>query len=129
MKHIRTIVVDDEPAARARLGRLLAQDPEIEMVGECRNGSEAVEAVLKHRPDLVYLDVEMPQMNGFEVVTRLGKARMPFVVFVTAHDQYALKAFDVNAVDYLLKPFDGERFRSGRFQVLQHRKNLGSRRF
>ncbi len=112
MKHIRTIVVDDEPAARARIGRLLHQDPEIDMVGECRNGTEAVDAVQKLRPDLIYLDVEMPQMNGFEVVTRLGKGRIPFVVFVTAHNQYALKAFDVNAVDYLLKPYDDDRFHS-----------------
>jgi len=120
MKHIRTIVVDDEPAARARIGRLLNQDPEIDMVGECRNGTEAVDAVQKLRPDLIYLDVEMPQMNGFEVVTRLGKGRIPFVVFVTAHNQYALKAFDVNAVDYLLKPYDDDRFHSSLAKAKRH---------
>jgi two-component system, LytTR family, response regulator len=120
MKHIRTIVVDDEPAARSRLVRLLGQDPEIEVLGECRNGTEAVEAITKHKPDLVFLDVEMPQMNGFEVVTRVGKAHMPFVVFVTAHDQYALKAFDVNAVDYLLKPYDDERFQSSLEKAKKH---------
>jgi len=102
--------VDDEPAARTRIARLLTQDPEIELIAECRNGNEAIEAVAKHRPDLMFLDVQMPQVNGFEVVARIGVERMPFVVFVTAHDQYALKAFDVNAVDYLLKPYDDERF-------------------
>ena len=120
MKHIRTIVVDDEPAARARLARLLAQDPEIEVVAECRNGQEALECVQKHRPDLMFLDVEMPTMNGFEVVTRLGRERLPFIVFVTAHDQYALKAFDVNAVDYLLKPYDDERFHASLEKAKRH---------
>jgi two-component system LytT family response regulator len=106
MRTIRTIVVDDEPAARSRIARLLGQDPEMEVISECRNGNEAIEAVRKHRPDLMFLDVQMPQMNGFDVVSGVGRERMPFVVFVTAHDRYALKAFDVEAVDYLLKPFD-----------------------
>ena len=110
MKHIRTLIADDEPAARNRLARLVAQDPELELVAECRNGAEAVEAVLKHKPDLLFLDIQMPQVNGFEVVEKLGPGRVPFIVFVTAHDQYALKAFDVNAVDYLLKPYDDDRF-------------------
>lgn len=120
MKHIRTLIVDDEPAARARLGRLLAQDAEIELIGECRNGLEAVESISKHKPDLVFLDVEMPQMNGFEVMARVGKSFAPFVVFVTAHDQYALKAFDVNAVDYLLKPYDDERFHASLSKAKRH---------
>jgi two-component system, LytTR family, response regulator len=110
MKHIRAIIVDDEPAARARLVRLLAQDAELELVAECRNGTEAIDAVQKHRPDLMFLDVQMPQISGFDVVRRIPAERLPFVVFVTAHDQYALKAFDVNAVDYLLKPYDDDRF-------------------
>ncbi len=113
MKHIRTLIVDDEPAARARIARLLAQDPAIDLLGECRNGPEALECVRKHRPDLLFLDVQMPGMNGFEVMEHLhrdpGNGPVPFVVFVTAHGQYALKAFDVNAVDYLLKPFDDDR--------------------
>ena len=112
MKHIRTIIVDDEPAARTRIARLLSQDPEVELVTECRNGQEAVEAVNKHRPDLLFMDMQMPQMNGLEAVQRIQNDRMPFVVFVTAHDQYALQAFDVNAVDYLLKPYDDDRFHS-----------------
>lgn len=114
MKHIRTIIVDDEPAARSRIARLLGQDPEIEVIDECRNGHEATEAVHKLRPDLMFLDVQMPGMDGFQVMDNLkplrGSGLMPFVVFVTAHDQYALKAFNVNAVDYLLKPYDDERF-------------------
>ncbi len=110
MKAIRTIIADDEPAARDRIARLLAREPEIDLVAQCRNGAETVDAVLKHRPDLVFLDIQMPQVSGFDVLDRLGPERMPFVVFVTAHDQYALKAFNVNAVDYLLKPYDDERF-------------------
>jgi two-component system LytT family response regulator len=116
MKHLRTLIADDEPAARARLARLLTQDPEIEVVAECRNGQEVIEAVTKHRPDLLFLDVQMPQINGFDVLQHLShnvpRERLPFVVFVTAHDQYALKAFDVNAVDFLLKPYDDERFQA-----------------
>ncbi|MDX9750861.1 MAG: LytTR family DNA-binding domain-containing protein [Flavobacteriales bacterium] len=110
MKPIRAIIVDDEPAARNRLMRLLEQDAETELVAECRNGAEALDAVRKHRPDLMFLDVQMPQLNGFDVVARIPGDRMPFVVFVTAHDRYALRAFDVNAVDYLLKPYDDDRF-------------------
>jgi two-component system, LytTR family, response regulator len=110
MKRIRTIIVDDEPVARERLAELAAQDTALEVVTECRNGTEAVQAILKYKPDLVMLDVQMPQMNGFEVVRRIGAARMPFTIFITAHDQYALEAFEVNAVDYLLKPYDDTRF-------------------
>lgn len=110
MKRIRTLIVDDEPDARERLVELAAQDATLDVVAECRNGGEAVQAILKHKPDLVLLDVQMPQMSGFEVVRRIGPARMPVTVFVTAYDSYALQAFEVNAVDYLLKPYDDERF-------------------
>ncbi|MBX2977977.1 MAG: response regulator transcription factor [Flavobacteriales bacterium] len=114
MKAIRTIIVDDEPAARARIARLLAHDPGIEVLRECSNGTEALECIQKCRPDLLFLDVQMPGMDGFQVMEQLarisGHAPLPFVVFVTAHDKYALKAFNVNAVDYLLKPYDDERF-------------------
>lgn len=114
MKQIRTIIVDDEPTARLRIARLLAQDPGIEVVSECRNGQEALSCIAKCKPDLLFLDVQMPGMSGFQVMEQVrhthGTAHLPFVVFVTAHDQYALKAFDVNAVDYLLKPYDDERF-------------------
>jgi two-component system LytT family response regulator len=114
MKQIRTIIVDDEPAARLRIARLLAQDPGIEVVSECRNDQEALNCIAKCKPDLLFLDVQMPGISGFQVMEQVhhtqGTAPVPFVVFVTAHDQHALKAFDVNAVDYLLKPYDDDRF-------------------
>ena len=114
MKQIRTIIVDDEPAARSRVAKLLAQDSTIEVVRECSNGADAITCILKCRPELLFLDVQMPGMDGFQVMEQLhrlnGHGPVPFVVFITAHDRYALKAFDVNAVDYLLKPFDDERF-------------------
>jgi two-component system LytT family response regulator len=110
MKKIRTLVVDDEPLARERLASLLSAEPDIDLVGQCRDGEEAVAAIQDHAPALVFLDVQMPQMNGFEVIEAVGTDRMPIVVFVTAYDQHALKAFQVRALDYLLKPFDRERF-------------------
>ncbi len=110
MKKIKTLVVDDEPLARERLAGLLASQPDIEIVAQCRDGEEAVTAVIDHAPDLVFLDVQMPQMNGFEVIEAVGVDRMPPVIFVTAYDQHALRAFEVRALDYLLKPFDRERF-------------------
>lgn len=110
MNHIRILVVDDEPAARARIIRLLEMDPAARVVGQCRNGIEAIELLEREPVDLVFLDIEMPQANGFEVLKALRTAPKPFVIFITAHDRYALKAFDVNAVDYLLKPYDEDRF-------------------
>ena len=89
---------------------LLSNEPDIEIVGQCRDGEEAVTAIVDHEPDLVFLDVQMPQMNGFEVIEAVGGERMPLVIFVTAYDQHALRAFQVRALDYLLKPFDRERF-------------------
>jgi two-component system LytT family response regulator len=110
MKKIRTLIVDDEPLARERLASLLQAEKDIEIVGQCRDGEEAVTAIHDHAPDLVFLDVQMPQMNGFEVIEAIGTEKMPLVIFVTAYDQHALKAFQVRALDYLLKPFDRERF-------------------
>jgi two-component system, LytTR family, response regulator len=106
----RVLVADDEPLARERLRMLLADEDWVDVVAECQNGVEAIAAIQKLRPDLVFLDVQMPDATGFDVIGTVGAARMPFVVFVTAYDQYALKAFDVHALDYLLKPFDRERF-------------------
>jgi two-component system, LytTR family, response regulator len=105
---LRIIVVDDEPLARAVVREYAAADPLVEIVAECGNGFEAVKAVAEQRPDLVLLDVQMPKLDGFEVLELLGRDQN--VVFITAYDQYALKAFDVHAVDYLLKPFSAERF-------------------
>ncbi|HEV3484185.1 MAG TPA: response regulator, partial [Vicinamibacterales bacterium] len=110
MKKIKTLIVDDEPLARERLASLLAGEQDIEIVGQCRDGEEAVTAIHDQSPDLVFLDVQMPHMNGFEVIETVGTDKMPLVIFVTAYDQHALKAFQVRALDYLLKPFDRERF-------------------
>jgi two-component system LytT family response regulator len=107
---IRTLIVDDEHLARASVRVLLGGDPEIELVGECGSGSDAVTAIAAHAPELVFLDVQMPRMNGFEVLAAIGDARRFVVVFVTAYDSYALDAFDAHALDYVLKPFDDRRF-------------------
>ncbi|HEX4959666.1 MAG TPA: LytTR family DNA-binding domain-containing protein [Thermoanaerobaculia bacterium] len=107
---LTTLVVDDEPLAREGLRMLLAEDPEVGAVREAKNGREAVAAIRKARPDLVFLDVQMPEMNGFSVVQEIGAEHMPAVVFVTAHDKYAIQAFEVSAIDYLLKPVTRERF-------------------
>jgi two-component system, LytTR family, response regulator len=111
MKKIKVLVADDEPLARERLSGLLSQEPDIEMVGQARDGEEAVTAIHDDSPDLVFLDVQMPQMSGFDVIEAVGTDKMPLVIFVTAYDQHALKAFQVRALDYLLKPFDRERFK------------------
>ncbi|HEX6913550.1 MAG TPA: LytTR family DNA-binding domain-containing protein [Longimicrobium sp.] len=102
---IRTLVVDDEPLARRRLSRLLDEEPGVEVVGVCASGHEAVEAIRRDRPDLVFLDVQMPELDGFGVLAQVGADQLPAVVFVTAYDRYALQAFEVHALDYLLKPY------------------------
>src|SRR5215208_7394515 len=107
----RVIVADDEPIGRQRLVRLLQAEPDTEVVAACADGEEAVGAIREHAPDLVLLDIQMPQLDGFEVVAALGEAQQPAVIFVTAHDQYALRAFEVHAFDYLLKPVDQDRLR------------------
>jgi two-component system LytT family response regulator len=109
-KKIRTLIVDDEPLARRTIRDLLETDLEIEIIGECGSGSEAVNFMLKETPDLLFLDIQMPGMNGFEALSKIEHERIPAIIFVTAFDQYALKAFDVHALDYLLKPFSDERF-------------------
>ncbi|HEX7118234.1 MAG TPA: LytTR family DNA-binding domain-containing protein [Longimicrobiales bacterium] len=110
MDRIRVLIVDDEPPARAKVRRFLAADPEIEVVGEAGSGVEAVEAVAALAPDLVFLDVQMPGLDGFGVLDALGAGAVPDVVFVTAYDEYAVRAFEVHAVDYLLKPVGPDRF-------------------
>ncbi|QSQ20924.1 response regulator transcription factor [Pyxidicoccus parkwayensis] len=107
---IRTLVVDDEPLAREGVRLLLAGDSEITVVGEAGNGPDAVRLIREQRPDLVMLDVQMPELNGFEVLAQLGPGELPAVIFVTAYDRYALRAFDAHALDYLLKPFRDDRF-------------------
>ena len=112
MTRIRTLVVDDEPIARARVLRLLSEEPDIDVVGECGDGPQAVTAISATSPDLIFLDVQLPEMDGFEVARTLQPDRMPAVVFVTAFDQYALRAFECHALDYLLKPFSAQRFKA-----------------
>ena len=107
---IRTVIVDDEPLARSNLSLLLRLDPEIEIVRECGSGVEALAEIRRAKPDLVFLDVQMPECDGFDVLELLGKDLPAAVVFVTAYDQYALRAFEAGALDYLLKPFDNARF-------------------
>ncbi|HEY6339507.1 MAG TPA: LytTR family DNA-binding domain-containing protein [Candidatus Sulfotelmatobacter sp.] len=110
LRKIRALVVDDEPLARSNLTVLLRQDPEIEIVGECGRGMDAPSYIRKTRPDLVFLDVQMPECDGFDVLELLGTDLPPALVFVTAYNQYALRAFEAGALDYLLKPFDNARF-------------------
>jgi two-component system, LytTR family, response regulator len=107
---IRTLVVDDEPLARERVRSLLESQGGIEVIGECADGLQAIEAIEGKQPELVFLDVQIPEVDGIGVVERIGIEKVPVVVFVTAYDQYALQAFEVHAVDYLLKPFDEDRF-------------------
>src|ERR671930_399526 len=127
MAKIRTLIVDDEPLARERLRALLGGEEDVEVVGECANGKTAVEAIQSLKPDLVFLDVQMPVLDGLGVVEEVGAERMPAVIFVTAYDKYALRAFEVHALDYLLKPFDGERFTKAleRARKQIERSNIG----
>lgn len=107
---IRTLIVDDEHLARERLQALLKDDADIQIIGECATGKEAIEAIRNESPELVFLDIQMPDGNGFDVLESVDLHKMPIVVFVTAYDQYAIRAFEVHALDYLLKPFDQARF-------------------
>src|SRR5580658_6229076 len=109
---IRALIVDDEPLAREGIRTFLTEEPDVEVVGECADGASAVRAVEKRRPDLLFLDVQMPRLNGFDVLEALASESMPLVIFTTAHDEHALRAFEVNALDYLLKPFKQARFKT-----------------
>jgi two-component system LytT family response regulator len=113
---IHTLIVDDEPPARKVLKFWLGEYPDIQIVGECSSGQEAVKMINKLSPDLVFLDIQMPEMNGFEVLQNINPAHVPVIVFVTAYEQFAIKAFEFHAIDYLLKPIGEDRFR----EALQH---------
>ena len=120
MKKIRTVIVDDEKEARDGVNFLLKDDPDIEVIGICKNGIEAVRVIEESTPDLVFMDIQMPGVNGFEVLNSIPRQKLPVVIFITAYDQYSLKAFEVHAVDYLLKPFTDDRF----FQELRYAKDF-----
>ena len=122
---IRTLIVDDEPLARDRIQSLLREEADIEILRECANGNEAVAAIKELSPDLVFLDVQMPGRGGFEVLREIDPAALPLIIFVTAYDQHALKAFEVHALDYLLKPFKQARFKE---TVQRARAALADRR-
>lgn len=131
-KKITTLIVDDEPLARRNLRLLLKDDSEIEIVGEAASGREALALIRRHSPDLVFLDIQMPELDGFGVLENIDAEQLPAIVFVTAYDQYALKAFEFHALDYLLKPFDDARFekalRRAKLQVGQRElKDLSQR--
>src|SRR5438270_8953270 len=106
-----TVIADDEPLARERVRTLLADEPDVEVVAECANGAQTLKAIRQHKADLLFLDVQMPTMDGFEVLEALGKDEIPVVIFTTAHDEHAIQAFEVNALDYLLKPCTEARFK------------------
>jgi two-component system LytT family response regulator len=107
---IRAAIVDDEPLARRRIRNLLMEAPDVEIIAECANGKDAIESLDESPPDLLFLDIQMSEIDGFDVLQALGVGRVPVVIFVTAYDQFALRAFEAHALDYLLKPFDDERF-------------------
>lgn len=125
---MRMLVVDDEPLAREKIRDLVKHDPELEIAGECANGLEALAAIQEVRPDLLLLDVQMPEVGGFAVLEALKDEVMPLVIFVTAYDQYAVRAFEFHALDYLLKPFDRERFEAaiGRAKAHVRREQNGN---
>jgi len=121
---IRAVIVDDEPLARRRLRSLLAEAQDVEVVAECANGKDAIQTLEESTPDLLFLDIQMPEIDGFDVLHAIGVDRVPVVIFVTAYDQFALRAFEAHALDYLLKPFDDERFEAAleraRDRIRQH---------
>jgi two-component system LytT family response regulator len=117
---IRVLVADDQPMARERLASLLAAEPNVELAGMAASGNEAVDAIRDGAPDLVFLDLQMPGMDGFKVIETVGLTRMPATVFVTAYDEYAVRAFEVQAIDYLLKPFGRQRFQSALARARKH---------
>ncbi len=119
-KKIRTLIVDDEPVARRTIRNLLAEDPDVEVIDECGGGAEAVESIRRRPPDLLFLDIQMPGMDGFDVLSQIELERISAVIFVTAYDAYALKAFEVHALDYLLKPFTDDRFREALARAKSH---------
>jgi two-component system, LytTR family, response regulator len=132
MKTIRTIIVDDEPLARRGLRRLLNAHDDIEIVAECANGRQAIETINELEPELLLLDIQMPEVDGFKVIAEVGTDRIPAVIFITAFDRHAVRAFEIQALDYLVKPVDGERFNKALVRARKHiaareKSDLGAR--
>ena len=117
---IRVLIIDDEPIARDYIQGFLEGNSSVSVIGEATNGLEALELIIEKKPDLIFLDIQMPEMDGFEVLKHIDQANLPHIIFVTAYDEYALKAFEVNAVDYLLKPFDRVRFEKALEKALDY---------
>lgn len=123
MTKIRTVIADDEPLSRERLRKLISKEDELELIKACENGQEAIDFLKDELPDLLFLDIQMPEIDGFEVLKQIDYENIPCIVFVTAYDEYALRAFEVNALDYLLKPFDQQRFVKAVNRVKDQLKN------
>src|ERR1041385_3453207 len=121
-----TIIVDDEPLARRSIRKCLKAFPEFEVVCECGDGESAVAAIRDKKPDLIFLDIQLPELDGFDVIRAVGKDEMPVTIFATAYDRYALQAFEAHALDYLLKPFSEDRFREGLLRA-RHILQMGAR--
>ena len=126
MKSLRVLIIDDEPPARKKLITLLRGEPDVEIAGQASNGIEAVAAIEEHQPDVIFLDIQMPGMNGFEVLDAVEPDNFPLVVFVTAYDQHAVKAFEVHAADYLLKPFDRSRLQACLARLRGERRSVNA---
>lgn len=124
---IRALIVDDEPLARSSVAILLRADPQVEIISECGSGAEALQEIRRTKPDLVFLDVQMPECDGFDVLEMLSRQLPPAIIFVTAYDQYALRAFEAGALDYLLKPFDNARFARALDRAKQRIGSAGNR--
>ncbi len=121
---IKYLIADDESLARDSIKILLADDPELHLVGECKSGQEVLDSIQKHTIDLLWLDIQMPKWNGFEILEKLAPEKIPYIIFVTAYDEFALKAFEYKTIDYLLKPFSNERF----YKALEKAKDVISRK-
>ncbi len=120
---IRALIVDDEPLASQRIRLLAGEEPDLEVIGECANPADALAAIERQRPDLLFLDVQMPEMDGFALLEKLPRERLPAVIFTTAYDKHAVRAFEAHALDYLLKPFEPQRFKTAVARALEHVAN------
>lgn len=124
---MKALIIDDEPLARQRIRMLLEEEKDVQLIGEFQNGKEALPPIQEHKPDLIFLDVQMPEMDGFQMLSQLSKEDLPIIIFTTAYDQYALQAFEIHAIDYLLKPFKPARFKEALQHAREHQNNRTSK--